>query len=484
MFLASRSSSPTFHRLCGSSRAFVCDRRGSIGIIFGLTLIPLAGLTGMSVDYTRGSAVRMSLQTALDATTLALARDAVAMDIAAARQRADAIFKGNWNAPHDAEITSFVVTRETDRYRIIATAKLKTVIMQLVGASEMTVSAESVSGWGVNRIEIALVLDNTGSMGWSNKMQELKKALCGRDDCSQTNPTTGFIAAMRDAATFDSQIRVSLVPFDTTVRVPLNVQNAVRAGTVSTTSFVGSGAGYCGSNPTTARRIGWTFGGGSHSWFRFADRDKDTTTSTGAGCDLSVRPTHATWNGCIWDRDQSADRDTTPDGVDTALVQTLHPAVSCRSSNLARMLPLTDVRPNVPALINALAAMQPAGNTNLTIGTSWGANMLLPGAPMSTAAAADPNLSRFMILLTDGDNTENRFTTSRAAIDARTEKACAAAKAQGVTIYAIRVIEGNRTLLQNCASSASHYYEVANAAQLTPVFQSIAGRIGAIRLTQ
>jgi hypothetical protein len=88
-----------------------------------------------------------------------------------------------------------------------------------------------------------------------------------------------------------------------------------------------------------------------------------------------------------------------------------------------------------------------------------------------------------MILLTDGDNTENRYTGSRAAIDARAEKACAAAKAQGVTIYAIRVIEGNQNLLKTCASSASHYYEVANAAQLTPVFESIAGRIGAIRLT-
>ena len=89
-----------------------------------------------------------------------------------------------------------------------------------------------------------------------------------------------------------------------------------------------------------------------------------------------------------------------------------------------------------------------------------------------------------MILLTDGENTQNRFTTNGSAIDARTTLACQTAKDAGIRIYTVRVINGDRTLLQNCATNASMYYEVSSAAQLTPVFQQIAREISQVRLTQ
>ncbi len=235
---------------------------------------------------------------------------------------------------------------------------------------------------------------------------------------------------------------------------------------------------------------------------RFANRDKDTVSNnrdnagnnlgTGCGTRTSSPPVRLdfnnwqTWQGCLWDRDQDGNRDTGPLGVDVGNINTLYPAVTCRSNNLARMMPLVDVRTNTTQLVTALRSMQPSGNTNLTIGTSWGTNMLVPGAPLSTAAAPDPQrpLRRFMILLTDGDNTENRRTGNQGEIDARARLACAAAKQQGITIYAVRVIEGNRSLLQECASGPGFYYEVSNASQLAPVFQAIAGQIGSIRLTQ
>ncbi len=296
---------------------------------------------------------------------------------------------------------------------------------------------------------------------------------------------------MKAASTVPDQIRIALVPFDTTVRVPLAAQNAVAAGTPINGSFSYTGAGYCGANPTDARRVSWSLAGAPPtSWFRFADRDKDTNASNrdaanvfvGQGCGVG-RVTQASWLGCLWDRDQNANRDTTPSGVNVADVETLYPAVNCRSNSLARMAPLVDVAANTSQLIAALATMQPSGNTNLTIGVNWGANMLLPGAPMSTAAPPDANLSRFMILLTDGDNTENRTSTSASGIDPRARLACQNAKAQGVTIYAIRVIEGNQSLLRDCSSGPGFYFEVATAAQLDPVFRTIAGRIGSIRLT-
>jgi len=57
------------------SRRFSSDNRGSAMPIFALTLLPVLGLAGAGVDYTRVSKVRNSLQMSLDAALLAGARD-------------------------------------------------------------------------------------------------------------------------------------------------------------------------------------------------------------------------------------------------------------------------------------------------------------------------------------------------------------------------------------------------------------------------
>ncbi len=458
--------------------------------MFGLSILPIMGLLGATVDYARASAVRNELQAAADATSLALAKDMVTATTSEINLRANAAFKANFTGRFGSTIQSLNVTKLSDRFKVDATALVNYTIMPVLGPSSGIVGATSTSGWAINKIEIALVLDNTGSMGSANKMLELKKALCGNPACSDTNPKAGFVATMKKAAIDTDQIRISLVPFDTTVRVPLNIQNAVASGAPQAGAFTYGGQGYCSGNPTSARRVSWTLAGvPSISWFRFADRDKNTTDYdpiTGAwigkACDMAFRPTQANWLGCIWDRDQDMNRDTGPVGVSTA-IETLYPAVACRSNKLARMAPLVDVRTSTPALINSLATMQPSGNTNLTIGVNWGTNMLMQGLPMSTAVAPTANLDKFMILLTDGTNTENRQTGNAAAIDARARLACASAKAQKIKIYAIRVIDGNKSLLEECASGPGFYFDVSDATKIDAVFKEIASRIGAIRLT-
>ncbi|MFY8151194.1 MAG: VWA domain-containing protein, partial [Hyphomicrobiales bacterium] len=158
------------------------------------------------------------------------------------------------------------------------------------------------------------------------------------------------------------------------------------------------------------------------------------------------------------------------------------PADFCAQSTLAPILPLTS---DWTALTNAINSMTPVGNTNVTIGANWGMATLTPGVPFTEAKPfATPRLQKYMILLTDGENTQNRFTTNGSAIDARTTLACQTAKDAGIRIYTVRVINGDRTLLQNCATTPSMYYEVSSASQLTPVFQQIAREISQIRLTQ
>ncbi|MGE5388951.1 MAG: TadE/TadG family type IV pilus assembly protein [Hyphomicrobiales bacterium] len=58
-------------------RGLAHDRRGSIAIIFGLTLIPMATLAGVAVDYANVSRLNARLKAAADAAVLSAVRDYV-----------------------------------------------------------------------------------------------------------------------------------------------------------------------------------------------------------------------------------------------------------------------------------------------------------------------------------------------------------------------------------------------------------------------
>lgn len=481
------------YRIHDSIFPFFRNQRGNVGMIFGLALVPLVGMSGAAVDYSRASQLRTKMAVASDAAVLA-AVTAKGQTLAERKAVADVVFAANLGIDLSLiSVTGSLSKLSGSAYRYDATASYTYLVLQALPgfgpSAQMAVTSSAKSGDAF--MEMALVLDNTGSMGSSNKMVELKKALCGNEFCSNSNPTSGFLKTMKDLALEDNQIRIALVPFDIGVRVPANIEAAVAAGTDVPGTFSYGGAGYCSSNLPAANRVSWTGPGlPAFSWFRFADRDLDPIASNlnssgvnvGAGCGTG-RATRATWQGCLWDRDQDSNRDTMPSGVDPATISTMYPAVNCSSGSLARMAPLADVRYNTAALVNSIATMTPSGNTNVTIGATWGVNMLTPGLPMSTSAPASVSLTRYMVLLTDGDNTRNRSGTNQLEIDARTVLACSNAKAQGIIVYSVRVIDGNRTMLQNCASGLGNYYEVSNAAQLTGVFASIADRMGSVRLT-
>ena len=127
--------------------------------------------------------------------------------------------------------------------------------------------------------------------------------------------------------------------------------------------------------------------------------------------------------------------------------------------------------------------MQPVGNTNVTIGLQMAFQALSPVAPFN-ASAPKSDLDKVIILLTDGDNTENRWSTTQSTIDARTKLACTNVKAANIKLYTIRVIDGNASLLQQCATKTDMYYDVQQASQLSKVFSTIAQNLANLRLAK
>ncbi len=421
-------------------RRFGRDRRGNVLVMTGLAIVPLMGVVGVTVDYSRASNVRQALSSAIDAASLMAARDAQKLTDAQLKQRIDSWIRDNLPAEAKNDFSSATVTidRTARTIKIAANANVPTTIARVLGTQYMPVGSNAQSTWGTNTIELALALDNTGSMDSSGKMTALKTA------------SKSLLKIMKDAALDADQIKISIVPFNTQVRLARSWKDA--------------------------------------EWIRYGmTRDVNCRNVTVNGkktqvCDTETM-TKATWattaQGCIADRDM--DYDTKDAGSYSASAQQ-YPAYWCGQSTLAEVMPLSS---DWTALEQRIDSMTPVGNTNVTIGAVWGWATLTPDAPFTEAKpATEPRLKKYMILLTDGDNTQNRFTTNGDDIDARTKLACTNIKAAGINLYTIRVINGDEALLKGCASTPAMYYNVQDASQLDPIFKAIAAEISAVRLTQ
>jgi hypothetical protein len=175
------------------------------------------------------------------------------------------------------------------------------------------------------------------------------------------------------------------------------------------------------------------------------------------------------------DRDQNNDVLSTATGTGSTNYYS-HQATACPTA----MMPLST---DWTALNSKIDAMTPTGNTNVTIGLQLAWQSLSPVSPFN-APAASPDLDKVIIALTDGDNTQNRWSSTQSVIDARTDKVCTNAKADNIKIYTIRVIDGNASLLRSCATKPDMYYEVAQASQLNSVFTAIAQNLANLRIAK
>ena len=158
--------------------------------------------------------------------------------------------------------------------------------------------------------------------------------------------------------------------------------------------------------------------------------------------------------------------------------------------------------------------MNASGNTNVAFGAMWGWHTLSPNTPFADGVAYNnATTKKIMVVLTDGDNvnsdtdTPNHSTYSGLgyiwqkrlegadensdngertdAMDARLALLCTNAKAAGVVIYTVRIdLDGAAPpALMNCATNSTMFYDVPDVANLSGAFDSIAGSIGKLRIS-
>jgi Flp pilus assembly protein TadG len=429
----------TLQRLSRARAAFAADRQGNIAIIFALATLPVMGLVGAAVDYSHAAAVRTSMQSALDATALAMSK--LTPPPADPNQAATDYFLGLFTLPEKStiKVTAAYNTGPTS-ITVGSTASVKSDFLAIMGMPQLPISATSTVAWGVTKLQVALVLDNTGSMADNNKMSALKTA------------THQLLTQLKGAATNPGDVQVAIVPFAREVNIG-----------ATPTNMLATWIDWSNCQRRTSRRTGLT-----------TERCTDAQTNDG---------TYTTWNGCISDRTQSYDvSNATPD---PAVPASLFPAEQSPYCPVA-IQPLTT---DWTALNNLVDQMQPNGNTNQTIGLAWGWQALSQGTPLA-APAPTKDTQQVIILLTDGLNTQNRWTSTVSAIDARTRQVCANIKAADngtpnkIQIYTVLVMSGDSSILQACATDSTKYFALSTSGQIVVAFNQIGTSLTRLRIAR
>jgi Flp pilus assembly protein TadG len=240
-------------RLTGAAaaalRGFMGGNRGGVAIWAGFLIVPMLGFMGLGVDSARGYMVRARLSQALDAAGLAAGKQFG--DETKAREAAQMVFAANFPSGYmDSALTGPEITFNTDAQtvRVTASAQLPTYFVHLLGVNIFNVSAETEVMRNGNNLEIALVLDVTGSMNSpSQKIADLKVAAKDLID----------IVVYADQSQYYS--KVAIVPYSNAVNVDTYAAQ-VRGSIDSTTKTI---TGITRANPAVVTAANHGFANGT-----------------------------------------------------------------------------------------------------------------------------------------------------------------------------------------------------------------------------
>ena len=284
--------------------AFKSDLHGSTSMIFGLSVVPIMLMVAAGLDYSNAIQQKSQLQQATDATALAVTRNMTATSTPATLLAQAQKFLAAAVDDPNAIITSgptissnntalCISTRTTSR----ATMMQAAVGMGFAPQSVLTVSGNSCTKINDVTYEVAMVLDNSGSMleatSGTTKIQSLQTA------ASQMVSTLNPVASAPRAS-------FSIVPFSSAVKIGAGYQNAAFMDTAGKSSIHWQNF----QLPTRA------------SWLPASKFDLY------AGLGTSAKP--VTWAGCVEERPDpymTTDTAASTSVPDTLFVPYLYPDI-------------------------------------------------------------------------------------------------------------------------------------------------------------
>ncbi|WP_162707235.1 TadE/TadG family type IV pilus assembly protein [Phyllobacterium sophorae] len=136
-------------------RDFLRDRSGATAVTFTLLLVPLLGVTGLAVDYSRASNERVTLQNAADAAVLAGASIYDGKNLPAVKTRvlemlnANLTNAGNSGATHNVTVTKDV----PPRILLTLDRPMATTFMRVLNQNAMDIAVKSEASGALAPVE-------------------------------------------------------------------------------------------------------------------------------------------------------------------------------------------------------------------------------------------------------------------------------------------------------------------------------------------
>ena len=137
-------------------RGFLKDRRGGVAPMFALAVVPVIGFVGAAVDYSRANSVKAGMQSALDATALAMAKLAPTLTQSELQTKATAYFNALFHRPEalNVQVTPHFSSPQEGSFvlKIDGSAAVNTMFWRLMGQQQVNIAATGEVVWGIKKL--------------------------------------------------------------------------------------------------------------------------------------------------------------------------------------------------------------------------------------------------------------------------------------------------------------------------------------------
>jgi Flp pilus assembly protein TadG len=505
------------HQIINRSRKFRSNEDGVVLVLFTLMIVPILLVVAVAIDFGQTLVIKRQLAAAVDAAALSVAQ-LPGLDDKQASAKGEAYIRAHYPDASIGILKSFSVVRGKEGVQVSATAEMDTTFLSFAGYDKLAVTVDSTALLKQTKMEVVMVLDNTGSMGEyvgsTRKIDALKSA---------SNTLVNILFGTDQESSY---VKIGLVPFANAVNIGAGFRGtAIMDGTLPTdlnTEQVLKESGYSHLFQVFDK-LGRAWGG--------------CVRSRLPGHDLSDAPPSAADRNTLFtpyfapdEPDIGYSNSYLKDGSNTGKYKKYAfyrdspqwggtgagPNYNCPSGATQ---PLTNVKSTI---ITALTKMGPNGNTVVPEGLAWGWRVISPGLPFTEGVAYDdPDTMKVIILLTDGRNdvggTRNGnyrsyFTSygyadnahmgatngsnAEATLNAKLSTLCSSIKAnldddasdQDIVLYTIGFGIGAGstidTIMRDCATEPANYFNTPSAQDLQSAFESIALGLSKLRLAK
>jgi Flp pilus assembly protein TadG len=435
-------------------RRYCKSEGGNVGPMAALAVIPMFLAAGAAIDMARVNREQATFQAAVDSAVLAVGADtrsaiggltgaALAERIQILEDFARQFVQANYSAERGSGNVTIDLSANNQAVQIMARHEFPTTIMKLAGVDSIELEAFAEVRKAMRPIELTMVMDTTGSMGNSGKMDGAKAAA--------RQLLNILYGGTKDQVPESEYLRVALVPFASAVKLnpaaydfELSWIDSTGLNPLSRLNFSGSTLhnysawSQLRNNANTANR---QWNGCVEARTRTDNLHVSDTAPTAASPNTLFPPYFApdTPNGLngtdnnyitsstaeltglpvnptptyIQRQENSAKYTNRPSAEPTPSTESYGPWKNCAWSSV---VPMTYDRMKIEAGISAMA---PAGYTVIPEGLAWGWRSISPGAPFTKvegspgispdfiAAYGHPRWQKVMVLMTDGDNDVN-----------------------------------------------------------------------------